>query len=475
MPIIRQLPKLCIRGSLANVTMKNLSEDEKEHVSQITSHVIKHPAMSCHKKRIISKFRNTIGQDFIDNSVGTLEFEIAVWKATTELLYHRDYEFYCGCCNSNTYLTKRNTPNIIDREQIPCPNCRSVELISKGDTNLPKGKAELLLDLTTQENVDKLLRLKNITILEIQNVLECDGYQAVKIQDILIKPIYIKLDEFQNSYKYMTNSSTPPECRSSIYYITGKKKYKRDHAQSIINDPTQLTRFYGQFITNYFKQQIVENKRRESKKMETIVNRGDIILVEEILALCKKMNIVHTFCTDNPTNGYYVIKTPGLLTPPEFTIGVLEHLEIANKNSIVIKFDSDTIMIKEDHHATELETKIPRSEHILIIDDTNNEKWSVDDISSKGVDKVDPENHEKSIETAEIIQTIRKSLPEELCKDIFDIYLNTGEKYKDYSTKYGDKIPKKSHLAEFFKTNVKTIKEHIHTIKIQCLAYGFTP
>ncbi len=123
---VRQMPGLYLRGSLANITMPNLTSEQRAHVDELFALITTHPEMQRHKARFMKELGTTIAADYADDRViAEQEYKIAVWKCLVELFYHRKYSFQCKACGSNTYMTKRSKPKVIDRIQIPCPNCQS--------------------------------------------------------------------------------------------------------------------------------------------------------------------------------------------------------------------------------------------------------------------------------------------------------------------------------------------------------------
>ena len=62
--IITQLPELYLRGSLANETMANLTEAEKEKAAYITDFVANHDVLQKHKRRYMRDLSTTIGGDY---------------------------------------------------------------------------------------------------------------------------------------------------------------------------------------------------------------------------------------------------------------------------------------------------------------------------------------------------------------------------------------------------------------------------
>jgi transcription elongation factor Elf1 len=430
------MPELYLRGSLANVTMANLTTDEKEHVEVIVDYVATHPGMARHRAGVIEELGNTIGADYqSDKRCGDAEFQIAIWKATVELYYHRKYTFRCKACGSNTWITQQGVERELNRQKLDCHNCKQVRVTEACDTNF---KADS----------------------------------------------YVSFDEFQESYKYFTPVQNAPKCESPIEYFAGEKKY--EDPDKIINDDTQLVKFFGEFVWNYFRQQLAENGRKEHKKEpRKVVGRADEVIVQEILSLCQRMKIDHNYCQrDQPQNGRYTIAVVGLLTPPEFTAEFAVLHEKARNHNVVIECNESEIQVVENSNAKSIEALISKPEHVLVLDNSTKSGGENDDggftisqISFRtiGAYKMDQDDHIATIDATDVMLAVRESLPDGDCKKIFDIQCGIGETYGTYSIEFGDDKPKKNHIARFLGITARSVTIYMENIRTICLAHGLVP
>jgi hypothetical protein len=435
MALVRQMPELYLRGSLANVTMVNLTPDEKQHVEFIVDYVAKHPGMSRHRAGIMEELGNTIGGDYAsDKRCGEAEFQIAIWKATVELYHHRQYTFCCKACGSNSWITQQGISRQINRQKLDCPNCKQVRVTDPGDTNL-------------------------------------------------VKNTYVPFTVFQNSYKYFTPVQTAPKCESPIYYIPGVKKYL--DPDKIINCDTQLVKFFGEFVWNYFRQQLAENGRKEHRKEpQKICGRADEIITEELLSLCQRLKIDYNHSTrDQPSNGYYSIAVVGLLTPPEFTAEFAVLRQKAKNHSVEINCTPSEIRVIENSDAGELEAYVSKPEHVLILDnhtksgDDEGSDFTISQLSFRtiGAQKMDQDDHVATIDATDVMIAVRESLPEGDCQSIFDIQCGLGDIYNEFSNEYGDDRPRKNHISKFLGITVRSVTIYMENIRTVCLAHGLVP
>jgi len=435
MGLVRQMPELYLRGSLANVTMKSLTPEEEKHVSDVVQYVSGHPAMAKHRAGVIDELGNTIGADYSsDKRCGDIEFQVAVWKATVELLYHRKYTFHCENCGSSTWVTQQKVVRNIDRQKIDCPNCKKTRVIEAGDTDLIVGS-------------------------------------------------YITIKEFQDSYKNFTPVQRAPKSESPIAYTKGDKKYSDPN--KILSDDKQLSKFFGEFVWNYFRQQLAENSRKEHRKEpREISGRADEIIVEEILALCKKMKIDFHYCKeDSPKRGKYTIAVVGLLTPPEFTAELAVLVKKGKTSGVEIQCDRREIHVIENKMAGELKALVSRPEHVLVLDNNStgtgdaDGDFTISQISFRtiGAEKMNQDDHVAVIDTNDVIVAVRESLPEGVCQDIFDIQCGLGEIYNRFSDEHGDDRPKKNHIAKFLGITTRSVTIQMEVIRNVCLVHGLVP
>ena len=207
MSIVRQLPQLYLRGSIANITMKSLTEEQKRIVSDVTNKVAMHPALTPHRIKFCNQLGNTIGGDYNDDRFanGKLrtnaeqEYLIVIWKATVILLYHQKYAYKCLACNEDKYTTQKSRITPFDRQWDVCPNCKCVRITDSKSTVYQNG---------TYVNINDLKSIK--------------GEQ--------------------------------PEHESPIEVTAIEAKY--EDPDKVLNNDDELKRFYGEYIWGYFKQVI---------------------------------------------------------------------------------------------------------------------------------------------------------------------------------------------------------------------------
>lgn len=429
MAIIRQMPALFLRGSIATVTMSNLTEQDIQFLNQMTDYVGNHPEMARNKSRMIKELGGTIRGDYADDrNSAEQEYNIAIWRGLVDLYYHCDYTFKCGHCQSQTYLTKRGKPKAIERQTVPCPNCGMAEVKDPGDADL-------------------------------------------KIGDI------VPHADMQEAHKNLTHT---PRYKSTIKYTAGPKKHQ--NPQAVVDCPKQLKKFFGEFVWNYFRQHIKENKRIEHKKRTVIIaGPADTMGVEQIKNICDRMKLDYEY---NKLDGKHILSVNSLQAPPEFTIELALIRSTLEQHGIIVLCSNHSIDIKEDLNAPVIEVSVTKPEHVMVVDNNQNaggdeceSSFTINQVSHRtsGGAKMDQEDHVALLDMTEAAKKVRESLPDGDCKKIYDILSQNGDTYDGYSKNYGIGKPKTNHIAEFLGITTRQVKQHKESIKINCLAFDFHP
>lgn len=430
MSIVRQMPQLLLRGSLANITMANLTEAERVVISDTMTKVASHPSIIKHKNKFVKELGDTIGADYKDDrAAAEEEFYIVIWRATVNLLYHRKYSFECASCGEVSYKNKKQKTIIFDRQYPFCPNCGVVRIIHQGETN----------------------------------------YQVNS---------YVDNKEFQDSYKDFLPTQDMPKCESPIKYIPGENIYKDPY--KVLEDDRQLVKFYCEFIWNYLRQTLKENNRVEHRKTAQLISgSADYIIVEEIVSLCSGMKIDFSYCSKTqPENGYYNIIISSLQTPPEFTCEFIKLYEKASNHGVSIECGDYCIRVKKSINAPTIEANVVKPEHVLIFDNSNSDdETQAIQVSYRTIrmQQMQQEDHVSAIDTQDVIEIIRQSLPDGQCKQVFDIWAGKGQTYIDFSNEFGDGKPCINHIARYLNITARSVNQYKETIKVCCLAHGLTP
>lgn len=434
---LRQLPEIYLRGALANETMKNLTAEQRLEVDALVARVEQIPAIIGHRNEFISQLSKTIGGDYRDDRAsGEEEFRIATWRAVIHLLYHTAYRFKCGHCNATAYQTQRGKSKAFDRRYPICPNCDYVKAL----------------------NPERFV-----------------SHDYVQTQ--------------------LANRGRNIEHVSPIHPLKGKKKVP-NHTD-LLKDDNQLIKFMGEFIWNYFRQILNENKiKHHNKQPRLVCGPADRMAVDEIIGLLTRLNIRHYYeRRDNPRGGKFRIGVDLYLTPPELNYdsettepGEFDQLLRKYREAgIKIRLFDREIVVEEAHgDILTVEALISTPEVVQVvtkpssINDDEGESDSVyDRLNQKivgGTSMSQQLGDTELVETSEVMKAIRQALPDD-AKPVFDIYTETGDIYanfltSDHSPANNSYPPKNCHVAGFLGVSPKQVSQAISAIKIQCMAHG---
>ncbi len=458
---VRQMPKIYLRGAAANITMKRQTPEQRAHLNALVKQTIVLPSILEHRHTFAKKLRTTIRSDYRDDRRAIdQDFAIAVYHCLSDLFYHHAYTYRCSVCGSSTYHTKGNRLKVIDHITEACPNCDKVIVVNPGC----------------------------ITTLRPE--------------------LALTIQEFQDSYRDMPDGHQAPTRRSPIVAIQGDKKHK--DPQAVFDDKSQLNKLVREYVLNYARQQLKENKRTEHRVKHYLTGPTDYLLTQELLELCAAMDIKHHYCAKTePQNGCYTIRLidydSWLETSPEFTGEFVNFHAKALLYGVPIVITPQTIEIVLSPDATPLPTRyrivqtikdgrtvkiktpyqttVIKSEFISVIDNfprvTNEQEnnSAIDQVSHRtiGGSRVDPENHVRTIATSEVLATIRGTLPDGHCQAVFDIYCQQGEIWDRFATHHGPNPARTAHLAAFLGTTTKAIERHQQTIRTLCSWNGLGP
>jgi hypothetical protein len=295
----------------------------------------------------------------------------------------------------------------------------------------------------------------------------------------------INHDDAQALYQSMPYGA--PTFVSCIESTAGAMKYDKS---DILESDSQLKKFFGEFVFNYFRQQVKENKRKTSKHVQTITGFAHEIAEEEIRDLCTKHNVPFTI---DHSSDMVTINIKGLLTSPDFTAALNVVKAHALDRDIGLRIDDFNITVevaKETFHimivdnqyahaemvpAKLFTTTITKPTHITMIENKESgDREEGFDISQIGGDEM-IDDHVTSIDMQDAFQRTRNALPEGNCRKVYDILSQSGENYILYSEIYGEGPPKINHVAKWLGITPRTVKQHKETITVCCMANDFVP
>lgn len=432
----RQLSKLHLRGSLVNVTMKEMAPEEKQLVELTFSNLIDDPRLNKSKIKFIKRFNRTIRADYKDDIDNSLQdYNIALWRALVDLLIHHKVEgFHCSHCGSKEYTNHYGQTIKFNQKYLisPCCNLTSVDGILKNQETL------------TEEDLAK--------------------------------------------------------SRSIIIATRGQKKYNNE---AILNDRNGLIKFVSKHISNYQQMVIKENQMAKAEVEKNSTTPAAAYITEKIHAILKTSNYQ---CRIN-----YMNNVTNELLPVGTDIRDVNSLPLSNQYHLIFDtFGCDTdviiriMLILQDgitsgiiHELLDDRLIISGSiyEKISVIKTvkekikfTNTTGGKQFDLDSDGLDNLGHggnkmigfgDDHEKHVETNEIIQKIYNSL-NATSKIIYTLQVQSNgliiagqpDLYQSYSDQFPGSKLNNTDLARYLGVNTRTVKKCKEEIKTQCFFHG---
>jgi len=446
---VRQLADLFLRGALANETMKNLTVKEKELADRVCDQVMNHDVLMGHKNMFMTKLGTTIRGDFTDRLMAQQEYRITIWRGVIYLLYHRKYSFRCRACDATTYQSQRGAPIEFDRRWDCCPACRSYTINDPGESGLEAGS------FITNTDYETLM-------LDLTN----HGQQV-------------------------------PTVQSCIEPIPGEKKVT--NPAQILDDPAQIKKFFGEFIWNYFRQSIKENKiSYHGKQNHKLIGPLDTVAVQYVIQLLKVSKTNFQCDPFSPVDGYFIIYCQPYGLDPEVIGGLHDLQDFVQSYGGELKIDNDSgrfdeteekvgtpsyfdnaILVKDLYgSAPFVELDITINDRVqMVTNSVSKDKDNNQDIIQQ-VEKPNMNHDIREFEQSDTISVLRESLPEGDCRAVLDLITNQGETFNrfveiypnDIMTNHG--IPRQNRMAEFLGISQKQVKTYRETIHIQAVAHG---
>ena len=466
MPKVRQMSEVYLRGSLANVTMRNLTCDQRNRIDTILPEICDHPILAGHKHEFIFRLGRTIACDYrSDQSQAMVEYQIAIWRALVHLLYHTDYTFKCRLCESDSYPTQRGKPTKINRQFEHCPNCKHAVVVGAGTSTLVVGTA-----IAHEQSQ-----------LVIEEFQKCDGS---------CKSCAISTCVFSGTTS--NHNAEFPEIASPITAISGLRK--ENNADQILTDPSQLKKYFGSFIWNYFRQILLENEiTHHDKKLRLIVGPADKVTADATAALLRDVGAYHVYdrrgdptrTNHAPIKGsrYEIMCDPMRISPDDGDFDA-RYQEFRFKLLSVggdIRCGINCIAVQDMHgQAPCLEISSPVKDEVQISGNTamsDHDGESQDPIANIEDPNVFATDSIPAFEAGDALFSVRESLPDDT-QVVFELLTGTGEHYERFVMLYPDTqrlnngIPHQNRIAEYLHTTTKAVKEHASRIKLQLINQG---
>lgn len=410
---LMQLPAIFIRGAIATQTMKSLTREQIEEVDKIVRIISKDQSLIADKHEFITQLGRTIKGDYkSDRNAAQQEFNIAIWRATVYLLFHKSYGYKCNLCGANEYTTVAGKQAVINKQYIVCPSC--------------------------QKSYDKNNNI--ITITKSQN-----GYTGKSESGDIIGP-------FEEKAKLEKHLKTP------IAAISGDKRII--DPEKVLNDESQRNKWYTIWIWNYFRQILNENIIKvHNKRSSEITDYAHIVAFKLIIDQLHKLG--HKYILDDistKSGNKIEIYVNILHTNPDFSLYLNAIIKEYSQYGVSIEISPNCITIIGSTSVPIISAVVDLEDQVMMLSmqtpndsngDDSNKNW-IDIIEHNSINKRDDETI--ILDSSETINVVRSKLGPD-AKIAFDILCHTEPVWSEYCDECNTKIPKKSAIAEFLKVS----------------------
>jgi len=461
---VRQLPEVFLRGSLANETMKSLTEDQRLRVDQLSTEIANHPCLAGHKHEFVFRLRTTIACDYNDdNTFAQEEFNIAIWRAVVHLLYHRDYTYKCKRCKKGSYTSQTGKNISFNRRYEICPACGYCEVEFSGSSELEEGT-------------------------------------------------FVDFDVFQEiSESFRERSDEPPLSRSCIKSIPGKPKVVEP--EKMLKDTQQVSKYFSTWVWNYFRQILLENKiTYHDKKSVPVSGTADVVLAEVITNLFGQNRIEFHYSPEEIGADGHEITCYPLTAPPTATIkltSVLDSLNSDRRLRIIkarlsscyerkllgigislIMTPLKVAICTKAHKVPFVKSEITVNREVQVVNNVmGNKRTDDNDVldTTKQLEQpaMYPDKGTPAVDSFDSLHILRDNLPD-MAQKVFDLITNgsVGDidgTYADFAERYPEStqvnhgIPRQNRMAEFLCCTPKDIKRCQESIRTQMMAMSYVP
>lgn len=433
---LMQLPSLYLRGSMANQTMSGLTEAEIRKVDGIVRMVEDDPCLAGDKHEFIRQLGATIKADYrSDPATALQEYRIAIWRATVQLLFHRDYQYNCAICGASSYITCTGNLKVIDRQFKMCPQCQ-----------------QAYIDEERRVIVTNRRERSQYVVVDGEGKVYGTFNDKLGMKKILVSPINI---------------------------IPGTRKI--NNPDEILSDNVQRGKWYTVWIWNYFRQTLNENIIRTHNKHEvSITGSADYIASQLVISQLKryKSKFVHS-----EEDGLDEIQANIMALDRTFSewLGSLirEFSGLQIRIEVPRKPDGWASIVRITHskNAPIITRAINIEDPVVMLsfggpangEDDDNQGWrDVVEYNSDG--QIYDGEIDKFI-SDEAMSIVRTHLIDDGARKTFDILSQTGETWAQFSNQWGQQPARKVHIAKFLNITTRQVDFYKQMIMTQCLIH----
>jgi len=282
-----QLPKLYLRGSLVNQTMKNLSPTQKQELDQLLEKHLANIKLSSCREKFCQILANTIGGDYKQKEAALIDYQIALTRAIIYLYYHKPNH---QITNSEIQLNKmlkqfiyNYMKQILSENKIIYSSNKTIETVNLSKTLIEKIKT--ILNKTNNQHLT--INTKDNTNITYTNKLNKEIEN--KINKLTTIPSIIEINQSKNQITIKNTDKT--------INIEVKTKV-RARSTSIFDEDNKLRQDIGKISTTYnYKSEFILILPKNLKELYEKISKLEIYTIKEIseelnLTITETQNII---------------------------------------------------------------------------------------------------------------------------------------------------------------------------------------
>jgi hypothetical protein len=462
-----QIAKLLIRGTLPNVTAKDLTPQQLEEVGRVCIIAYEDPQLKRALIEFCAALGRTIATEYKDQSFGRQEAMIAYWLAAVDILHHRPKKHLkklleSTCSDCNTICTNKVG------EPDPKKTCVC------GSRNKLTDKFEIA---QTSDTLD----------LMVSDEIEIDGIigKVTEVKKEANPPIFV-VKFSKDDKRALPMVATEARVWRSIIMLTAdqaEERYEKatgnpapERDRSIIENKIQRKKFFQTYLFNRLRQILRENTFETSKQHTTIRDHADKVAFRSIRSILTNTKNKIDFEAETLEREFsFKVDTNQIPLKEVYELGDLK--DNMSEYGINITIEQDLITAKaEDGDIPIVQGSIIEKNrvHGISLDsfnDDDDQGGFNEHIQTKGTATTSAPLSYKDIELSDSAKVVRDRLDEK-GQQIFDLITNPSDAYV---ARFGSGKICKAHVAKFLGISPKQVNHQWTIIELQCHAVGLTP
>lgn len=221
---------------------------------------------------------------------------------------------------------------------------------------------------------------------------------------------------------------------SPIRVIVVDKRHP--NPKSVIDDPTQMSRWFSQQLNNATRQQLRENPIKTITRTNIVTDYADSQILSKLKSILSATKISNQVVnTDHGVSAACSIFFDTLAAPAR-VIGQLAALcQEAAENGVIMQLDNTGIKLQRGANCTHITQSVVEKINATVLTPSQVGPDTPNPLETPSGAEFD---HVAHIASSDFLAQVTKRLPTENCRATRDIIIQEGKWYAKYVAKYGD-------------------------------------